>query len=200
MITPVSRSSRASSRAFCISMTVSGRKAFLTSGRFMVIFAIPSAFSYLMSSNSPADSQATLVIAGIIWDLNIPDRGSSSTAEVHQDRPRERRLRKLVQPHPAQELVDPKTREQGDILCGSFVVHVVPGSRDHCRLHLRADVRHAPRDPGVLLVQSTCDGECWLPVPIPRSDRASSPGSLRRLASMVRRSNFSSRAKDAKSG
>ena len=32
--------SRASSRALCISTTVSGRKAFLTSGRFMVIFAI----------------------------------------------------------------------------------------------------------------------------------------------------------------
>ena len=35
-------------------MTVRGRKAFLTSGRFMVIFAIPSALSYLMSSKSPA--------------------------------------------------------------------------------------------------------------------------------------------------
>ena len=45
-MTPVSWSSRASSRALCISTTVSGRKAFLTSGRFMVIFAIPSAFSY----------------------------------------------------------------------------------------------------------------------------------------------------------
>ena len=43
-----------------------GRKALRTSGRFMVIFAIPSAFSYLMSSNSPADSQAIFVMPGII--------------------------------------------------------------------------------------------------------------------------------------
>jgi hypothetical protein len=32
----------------------------------MVIFAIPSAFSYLMSSNFPADSHCMLVMAGII--------------------------------------------------------------------------------------------------------------------------------------
>src|SRR5215210_987067 len=78
MMTPVSWSSWASSRALCISMTVSGRKAFLTSGRFMVIFAIPSAFSYLMSSNSPTDSHCMLAMQRIIWDLNTPDRGSSS--------------------------------------------------------------------------------------------------------------------------
>src|SRR5215208_3249041 len=78
MMTPVSRSSRASSRAFCISTTVSGRKAFLTWGRFMVIFAIPCAFSYLMSSNSPPDSHCMLVMARIIWDLNTQDRSSSS--------------------------------------------------------------------------------------------------------------------------
>ena len=66
MMTPVSWSSRASSIALCISMTVRGRKAFLTSGRFMVIFAIPSAFSYLMSSNSPADSHSIVVMQLII--------------------------------------------------------------------------------------------------------------------------------------
>src|SRR5215203_5794508 len=78
MITPVWWSSRASSRAFCISTTVNGRKAFLTWGRFMVIFAIPCAFSYLMSSNSPPDSHCMLVMARIIWDLNTQDRSSSS--------------------------------------------------------------------------------------------------------------------------
>jgi hypothetical protein len=34
----------------------------------MVIFAIPSAFSYLMSSNSPADSHSIVVMQWIIWD------------------------------------------------------------------------------------------------------------------------------------
>jgi hypothetical protein len=48
----------------------------------MVIFAIPSAFSYLMSSNSPADSHCMLVMQGIIWDLETPHRGSSSTSAV----------------------------------------------------------------------------------------------------------------------
>src|SRR5215212_6735968 len=81
IMTPVSWSSRASSRAFCISMTVSGRNAFLTSGRFMVIFAIPSAFSYLMSSNTPADSHSIVVIAGL-YGIQTPLIGGTSSQEL----------------------------------------------------------------------------------------------------------------------
>jgi hypothetical protein len=39
----------------------------------MVILAIPSAFSYLMSSNSPAGSHCIVVMQRIIWDLDDPD-------------------------------------------------------------------------------------------------------------------------------
>jgi len=42
MITPVSVSSRAVSSAWEISISVSGRNAFLTSGRLIVILAMPS--------------------------------------------------------------------------------------------------------------------------------------------------------------
>ena len=44
-IAPISVSSRASSRAAEISISVCGRKALSTSGRSIVIFAIPSAVS-----------------------------------------------------------------------------------------------------------------------------------------------------------
>jgi hypothetical protein len=44
-ITPTAVSSRARSSAFEISISVSGRKALRTSGRSIVIFAIPSAIS-----------------------------------------------------------------------------------------------------------------------------------------------------------
>jgi hypothetical protein len=40
--TPTSASSRASANAACISITVSGRNALRTSGRLIVIFAMPS--------------------------------------------------------------------------------------------------------------------------------------------------------------
>src|SRR2546430_10724090 len=53
MTTPISGSLRATSNAFDISTTVAGRKAFRTSGRLMVILAMPSEVSYRMSSYSP---------------------------------------------------------------------------------------------------------------------------------------------------
>src|SRR5204863_326122 len=53
MMTPISPSSRARSKACFISLTVSGRKALRTSGRLMVILAMPSSVrSNLMSVNS----------------------------------------------------------------------------------------------------------------------------------------------------
>src|SRR5918998_3593544 len=78
MMTPVSWSSRASSRARCISLTVSGRKALRTSGRFMVILAIPPTFSYFMSSNSPAGFHVMSVMGWIIWF-----RPSGARAQLH---------------------------------------------------------------------------------------------------------------------
>jgi len=49
----MSESSRAMSNATFSSVTVFGRNEFLTSGRLIVIFAIPSSVrSYLMSSKS----------------------------------------------------------------------------------------------------------------------------------------------------
>src|SRR5215203_6194191 len=53
---------------------------------------------------------------------------------------------------------------------------------------------------GTARPSSASHSEGWLPVPMPRSDRASSEGSLRRRASIVRRSSTSSRARGAKSG
>jgi hypothetical protein len=51
MITPTDVSSRARSKASESSMTVCGRKALRTSGRLIVIFAMPSPdVSYRMSS------------------------------------------------------------------------------------------------------------------------------------------------------
>src|SRR3954452_17165058 len=58
MITPTLVSSRARSNASESSTTVSGRNALRTSGRSIVIFAMPSAVSYLMSLYSPADCQS----------------------------------------------------------------------------------------------------------------------------------------------
>src|SRR3954465_9056146 len=58
MITPTEVSSRARSNASDNSITVSGRKALRTSGRSIVIFAMPSATSYLMSVYSPAGCQS----------------------------------------------------------------------------------------------------------------------------------------------
>src|SRR3954462_12253743 len=55
MITPTSRSSRARSSASETSISVCGRKALRTSGRLIVILAIPSPLSsYLMSLYSPS--------------------------------------------------------------------------------------------------------------------------------------------------
>jgi hypothetical protein len=62
--TPTSASSRASLNAADISNSVCGRKALRTSGRLMVIFAIPCHFSYRMSSNLRAT-----VHCGFIGDL-----------------------------------------------------------------------------------------------------------------------------------
>src|SRR5215217_3673832 len=59
MIAATSRSSRARANASRNSARVCGRKAFLTSGRLIVIFAIPSVRSYRMSSKSPALSHST---------------------------------------------------------------------------------------------------------------------------------------------
>ena len=58
MITPTEVSSRARSNASDSSITVSGRKALRTSGRSIVIFAMLSATSYLMSVYSPAGCQS----------------------------------------------------------------------------------------------------------------------------------------------
>jgi hypothetical protein len=57
-ITPTSVSSRARSSASEISISVSGLNALRTSGRLIVIFAIPSAVSKRMSSYSPAGCQS----------------------------------------------------------------------------------------------------------------------------------------------
>src|SRR5439155_13927380 len=57
MTTPISGSSRATSNAFDISTTVAGRKALRTSGRLIVILAMPSDVSYRMSSYSPEPFQ-----------------------------------------------------------------------------------------------------------------------------------------------
>jgi hypothetical protein len=51
--TPISGSSRATSNAPINSRTVSGRNALRTSGRSIVILAIPSAVSYRMSVYAP---------------------------------------------------------------------------------------------------------------------------------------------------
>jgi len=53
MTTPISGSSRAMSNARIISNTVVGRNALRTSGRLIVILAMPSQVSYRMSSYSP---------------------------------------------------------------------------------------------------------------------------------------------------
>ena len=60
MITPTVVSSRAFSRASETSISVSGRKALCTSGRLIVIFAMPSPdSSYRMSSYSAPEIQFT---------------------------------------------------------------------------------------------------------------------------------------------
>ncbi len=66
MITPTAGSSRASVKACGSSNTVSGRKALRTSGRLIVILAMPSAVSYRMSEYS--------------WPSAGPDRCQSTTA------------------------------------------------------------------------------------------------------------------------
>jgi hypothetical protein len=59
-ITPIDVSSRARSSASEISTSVCGRKALRTSGRSIVIFAMPSPeVSYRMSVYSPAGVQVT---------------------------------------------------------------------------------------------------------------------------------------------
>src|SRR5437763_4630351 len=60
MTTPMSESSRARSSASFISATVSGRNAFRTSGRLIVIFAMPSSVrSNLMSVNCLMGAQVS---------------------------------------------------------------------------------------------------------------------------------------------
>src|SRR5579884_538793 len=63
MITPTDGSSRARSNASDISITVWGRNALRTSGRLIVIFAMPSPdVSYRMSSYSPAGVHSTFAM------------------------------------------------------------------------------------------------------------------------------------------
>src|SRR6267143_3234597 len=60
MTTPIFGSSRATSNALDISNTVVGRNALRTSGRLIVILAMPSHVSYTMSSYWPARLQVPL--------------------------------------------------------------------------------------------------------------------------------------------
>ena len=69
MMTPIDASSRATENASYISVTVSGVNALRRSGRLMVIFAIPSAVSYLISRYCLADFQATSSIAVLSWHI-----------------------------------------------------------------------------------------------------------------------------------
>src|SRR3954447_14765939 len=71
-ITPTSRSSRAFSRASEISISVCGRKALRTSGRAIVIFAIPSAVSYRMSVYSPCDCHSSAVRISVWVSIGAP--------------------------------------------------------------------------------------------------------------------------------
>src|SRR3954453_6487033 len=71
-ITPTSRSSRAFSRASLISIRVCGRNALRTSGRAIVIFAIPSAVSYRMSVYSPAGCQSRAVRISVWVSIGAP--------------------------------------------------------------------------------------------------------------------------------
>src|SRR4029077_5948614 len=57
MTTPIFGSSRALSNALDISNTVVGRKALRTSGRLIVILAIPSQVSYTTPSYTPPSAQ-----------------------------------------------------------------------------------------------------------------------------------------------
>ncbi len=59
MITPIEASSRARSKAWESSKRVAGRKALRTSGRQMVIRAMPPAVSYRMSSKAAGIVQST---------------------------------------------------------------------------------------------------------------------------------------------
>src|ERR1700730_7215668 len=61
MTTPILGSSRAASKALDISNTVAGRNALRTSGRLIVILAMPSQVSYRMSSYWPERRQVPLV-------------------------------------------------------------------------------------------------------------------------------------------
>src|SRR3954451_20047016 len=84
-ITPTSRSSRAFSRASLISIRVCGRNAFRTSGRAIVIFAIPSAVSYRMSVYSPAGCQSRAVRISVWVSIGAPTIvGVLSAAEVDE--------------------------------------------------------------------------------------------------------------------
>ena len=58
-ITPIDGSSRATSNAWESSNSVRGRNALRTSGRQIVILAMPSAVSYRMSLCSPDATHAT---------------------------------------------------------------------------------------------------------------------------------------------
>src|SRR3954454_11285750 len=71
-ITPTSRSSRAFSRASEISISVCGRKALRTSGRAIVIFAIPSAVSYRMSVYSPCDCHSSALRISVWVSIGGP--------------------------------------------------------------------------------------------------------------------------------
>src|SRR5215510_10342924 len=78
MITPVRSSSLATVKACWSSKRVWGRNALRTSGRLIVIFAIPSEVSYLMSVYSPAGTHSA---PGLI--VVVATSGCASPMEAH---------------------------------------------------------------------------------------------------------------------
>src|SRR5687767_6639779 len=83
MITPMSESSRAMSNATFSSVTVFGRNEFLTSGRLIVIFAIPSSVhSYLMSSKSCSLRQVSAMTSRYCISRNSRNRPARPAAWV----------------------------------------------------------------------------------------------------------------------
>src|SRR5438067_425638 len=87
--TPVDGSSRTSAKASWSSKIVSGRNALRTSGRLMVILAIPSNRSYLMSVKSRTFCQATATPTTLMTFSRLPPthdhgRGVIRAASVHR--------------------------------------------------------------------------------------------------------------------
>src|SRR5947209_3388634 len=76
MITPTSGSSRATLNASVSSNSVFGRNALRTSGRLIVILAMPPAVSYQMSSYSPDRCQSikfSLLEQSLVWLPMVAD-------------------------------------------------------------------------------------------------------------------------------